>query len=106
MATTLVRGHCVSSTVALNKIERFLYHIRILCEITIILQLLDMYECIIMNYLISFSNSAWWELSNDTPLGTFLNFGLNHLNDLDLDDDIVEVIVIGVEVAEVVEAKN
>ena len=109
MATTLVGGHCVSSTVALNKIERFLYHIRILCEITIILQLVDMYECIIMNYLISFSNSAWRELSNDTPLGkiqAFLNYGLNHLNDLDLDDDIVEVIVIGAEVAEVVEAEK
>ena len=60
--------------------------------------------------LISFSNSAWRELSNDTPLGkiqAFLNYGLNHLNDLaDLVDDIVEVIVIGAEVAEVVEAEN
>ena len=59
--------------------------------------------------LMSFSNSAWRELSNDTPLGkiqAFLNYGLNHLNDLDLDDDIVEVIVIGAEVAEVVEAEN
>ena len=61
--------------------------------------------------LISFSNSAWRELFNDTPLGkiqAFLNYGLNHLNDLDLDDDIVEVIevnVIGAEVAEVVEAE-
>ena len=59
--------------------------------------------------LISFSNSAWRELSNDTPLGkiqAFLNYGLNHLNDLDLNDDIVEVIVIGAEVAEVVGAEN
>ena len=62
--------------------------------------------------LMSFSNSAWRELSNDTPLGkiqAILNFGLNHLNDLaDLVDDIVEVIevnVIGAEVAEVVEAE-
>ena len=61
--------------------------------------------------LISFSNSAWRELSNDTPLGkiqAFLNYGLNHLNDLDdlADLDIVEVNVIGAEVAEVVEAEN
>ena len=63
--------------------------------------------------LISFSNSAWRELSNDTPLGkiqAILNFGLNHLKDLaDLVDDIVEVIEVNVigEVVEVgVEAAN
>ena len=53
-----------------------------------------------------FSNSAWRELSNDTPLGTFLIFGLNHLGDLGADDVDLDDIEIGevVEVVEVVEA--